>query len=101
MNRTRPAWMAGLRPMQSESGPKRIWPSPSPRKRDVMTNWTSFGRGAPRSRPISGSAGSIASVASATSDINRAMRGTNSPGRSAILGAVRLIRPPRVPNSLP
>ena len=83
MNRTRPAWMAGLRPMRSESGPKSIWPSPSPTNRDVMTNWTSFGRGASRSRPIAGSAGSIASIASATSDIRRAMRGTNSPGRRA------------------
>ena len=72
--------MAGLRPMRSERGPKSIWPSPSPRNREVMTNWVSFGRGTPRSRPIAGSAGSIASIASATSDIRRAMRETNSAG---------------------
>ena len=97
MNRTRPAWMAGLRPIRSESGPKSIWPRPSPTKRAVMTNWVSFGRGAPRSRPIAGSAGSIVSIASATSDIRRAMRGTNSPRRRAGPSAVRLMRSPRWP----
>ena len=34
-NSARPAWIAGLRPMRSESGPKIIWPRPSPRNAAV------------------------------------------------------------------
>ena len=99
--------MASLRPIRSESGPKKTWPIPSPRKRAVTTYWTSFWRGAPRSRPIRGSAGSIASMASATSDIRRAARGMNSPVRSLpSTASLPLIAPPsgpwlRIPWSLP
>ena len=49
--------MAGLRPIRSDSGPNRIWPNPSPKKTAMITNWASFARSSPRSRPISGERG--------------------------------------------
>ena len=93
MNSTRPAWMAGLRPIRSDSGPKTIWPMLIPRNTAVMTNWTSLRLATPRSSPMAGSAGSIASIARATSDISSAISGTNSPTRSAGVTEVWLISP--------
>ena len=91
MNRMSPAWMAGLRPIRSDSGPKTICPMLIPRNTAVMTNCTSLRCATPRSSPMAGSAGSIASIASATSEISSAISGTNSPVRRAGVAAGWLI----------
>ena len=87
----------------------RTCPSPSPRKRETTTYWTSFGRATRRSRPSSGSAGSIASMERATRENRSATRGMNSPVRSLAPAAGPLPfiasplapAPPRIPSSLP
>ena len=74
----KPILIAGLRPMVSDTGPKNICPAARPRKTADITSWLSFANSTPRSPPMIGKAGNIASVESATIDVISAISATNS-----------------------
>ena len=75
--------MTRRRPNRSAKGPWINEPTPRPIKYRVMTRCCALGFVAPKDRAISGSAGSIESIASAFNAINIAIMATNSRPLSA------------------
>ena len=61
-------------------GPYNISPSAMPKNKVEIISWLSLGLFTPRLKPIRSNAGSMASMASAISDISTAMRMINSVG---------------------
>ena len=74
----KPTYTTGFLPVASEMGPKKSGPIPIPRKIIVISSWLSIVLAVPIAIPITSKAGNKASIARATTDINAAIKATNS-----------------------
>ena len=78
INKVNPIYTTGFLPKLSDKGPKSNGPIPKPRKIMVTNSWLFTILVTPISIPIISKAGNNASIDNATTDINDAIRATNS-----------------------
>ena len=78
MNNTRPARIVALRPIRSEIGPAKKVPRPMPKTKAEITNPARSGSLGEKAAAMAGIAGSMASIANAIREDNKAVSATNS-----------------------